>query len=303
MELFTLLIAVISIILVRKTIGSLTNTYHNEIDRNATLTRLECKRLYSIRNYLSLKYDHFIPPMMYAFQGSGNTWLRFLLEYATGLYTGSVYRNEALNRIQPGKCQRNVSIIKIHTNNYHFSHIQKGNFSELCVKGRIFTFYRALLLTRNPYDAIWSEYQRMTTSSKIQGVSKNDFNFHEWHQKTMLLADNYREMINVHYLLLRRKYAITRQSFPAVVDSHSSDDSKMNRFHYSHSHSTHQRRYIYVRYEDLTNKRRRLQELRRIISFLDLPAEYDLRRTSDYQQRLNCAFILAEKSNVSCCYC
>jgi hypothetical protein len=40
-----------------------------------------------------------------SFPGSGNTWLRYLLQQATGIITGSIYKDHALLRNGfPGKC-------------------------------------------------------------------------------------------------------------------------------------------------------------------------------------------------------
>ena len=54
--------------------------------------------------------------MLYTFPGSGNTWMRLLLEYATGIYTGSIYNDSTLVDILPGEkaCNNRVSVIKIH---------------------------------------------------------------------------------------------------------------------------------------------------------------------------------------------
>ena len=38
-----------------------------------------------------------------SFPGSGNTWLRYLLEQATGIYTGSIYCDHSLKALFPGE--------------------------------------------------------------------------------------------------------------------------------------------------------------------------------------------------------
>jgi hypothetical protein len=37
-----------------------------------------------------------------------------------------------------------------------------------CKRGNIPKFKRAILLIRNPFDSIWSEYQRRVTQSHVQ---------------------------------------------------------------------------------------------------------------------------------------
>ena len=54
------------------------------------------------------------PPLLYSFPGSGNTWARLLIDWSTGVYSGSFYTDKTLLSILPGerKCDRSVSIIK-----------------------------------------------------------------------------------------------------------------------------------------------------------------------------------------------
>jgi hypothetical protein len=54
------------------------------------------------------------PPLLYSFPGSGNTWVRLLIDWSTGVYSGSFYTDKTLLSILPGeiKCDRSVSVIK-----------------------------------------------------------------------------------------------------------------------------------------------------------------------------------------------
>ena len=54
------------------------------------------------------------PPLLYSFPGSGNTWARLLIDWSTGVYSGSFYTDKTLLSILPGekKCDRSVSVIK-----------------------------------------------------------------------------------------------------------------------------------------------------------------------------------------------
>lgn len=55
------------------------------------------------------------PPLLYSFPGSGNTWVRLLIELSTGIYTGSVYDDHALREMLPGEgaCDDTVSVVKV----------------------------------------------------------------------------------------------------------------------------------------------------------------------------------------------
>eukprot|EP01041_Mallomonas_annulata_P010398 gene10398-21683_t len=55
----------------------------------------KCLVKYNQRDYLSDSVKR-VPPMLYTFPGSGNTWCRLLVERATGILTGSVYNDADL---------------------------------------------------------------------------------------------------------------------------------------------------------------------------------------------------------------
>ena len=82
-----------------------------------------------------------------SFPGSGNTWLRYLLQQATGILTGSVYKDYAL--LKNGFPAENVS-----------------NGSVLVVKTHEFgpkarkPFDRVVLLVRNPFASLQAEFNR-----------------------------------------------------------------------------------------------------------------------------------------------
>ena len=44
-----------------------------------------------------------IPSVLASFPGSGNTWARLLLEFSSGVYTGSVYDDIDLMRLMPAE--------------------------------------------------------------------------------------------------------------------------------------------------------------------------------------------------------
>ena len=50
----------------------------------------------SLPDHSRLVRSDWVPPVLWSFPGSGNTWLRALLEATTGLSTGSVYHDRCL---------------------------------------------------------------------------------------------------------------------------------------------------------------------------------------------------------------
>jgi hypothetical protein len=70
------------------------------------------------RRYLSrdeYRYDASgcVPPLLYSFPGSSNTWARVLLDHATGVYTGSINTDPSLKPVLRAKrrCDASLSFI------------------------------------------------------------------------------------------------------------------------------------------------------------------------------------------------
>lgn len=91
-----------------------------------------------------------------SFQGSGNTWVRHLLEQATGVYTGSVYCDTTLKAVFPGEhvCSGNVLAVKTH----HPDSISLPKDMGQYLKKN--NFDKAIVIVRNPFDALVSEANR-----------------------------------------------------------------------------------------------------------------------------------------------
>lgn len=102
-----------------------------------------------------------------SFPGSGNTWLRYLLQQATGIATGSVYLDEGLAEYGfPGENIQNASMLVVKTH-------QMPNIKH---------FDKIILLIRQPMDAIRAEFNRrigghngFATYSDFQSSKWKDF--------------------------------------------------------------------------------------------------------------------------------
>ncbi|XP_054712060.1 WSCD family member CG9164-like [Uloborus diversus] len=82
-----------------------------------------------------------------SFPGSGNTWIRFLIQQATGYLTGSVYRDYSLKRNGfPAESVANGSVLLVKTHEWGEATRQK--------------FHKAVLLVREPYGALVAEFNR-----------------------------------------------------------------------------------------------------------------------------------------------
>ena len=68
-------------------------------------------------------------------------------------------------------------MIKVHPHTHPFSpDLKRGPFHsdgpDKCKTGGIPYFERAVLLIRDPFDSIWSEFQRRVTKSHVEGIFK-----------------------------------------------------------------------------------------------------------------------------------
>ncbi|XP_030754095.1 WSCD family member AGAP003962-like, partial [Sitophilus oryzae] len=89
------------------------------------------------------------PVALVSFPGSGNTWLRYLLQQATGYYTGSVYKDYGLLKNGfPAESITNNSVLVVKTHEWGTN--ARNMFS------------KAILLVRSPEKAIHAEFNRQS---------------------------------------------------------------------------------------------------------------------------------------------
>ena len=96
-----------------------------------------------------LRYKKHAGPLvaLASFPGSGNTWLRYLLQQATGILTGSVYKDYALLKNGfPGENVVNGSVIAVKTHEFG--------------KESIGAFDKVVLLVRDPFSSLQAEFNR-----------------------------------------------------------------------------------------------------------------------------------------------
>ena len=210
----------------------------------ATPSLQECKKYGNISYAPTRDWsDDTIPPLLLSYPGSGNTYLRTVIEYATSLFSGSIYlKDRELIRTFPGEeyCSRSLSIIKGHPTDFMLvqeldsqnkvmaskkgdkrvrlrpvSRQQRGK----CLKGLVKYWTRVVLLVRDPYSSILSDAQRFMTNSHVGTVK--GFNvtlkrfggrklFDVWMDRSMALAKEYSESFDsTIFPLLNRNASAT----------------------------------------------------------------------------------------------
>lgn len=111
-----------------------------------------------------------------SFHGSGNTWMRYMLEQATGIFTGSIYCDSILKAVFPGEsvASGNVMVIKTH----HSDSTELPKDVQLATKQE--RYHKAIVLVRDPFDALVSEANRRWNSIKSENAHvglANEANF------------------------------------------------------------------------------------------------------------------------------
>ena len=118
-----------------------------------------------------------------SFPGSGNTWLRFLVEQGTRVYTGSVYNDGDLNTTYRGEGSKDARVIAVKT---HYPCPNCWTYQRCAVCGATYPVTSEMtgpvkgsdsqvFLLRSPFDAMLAEFKRLTTGKHNGELDKSDF--------------------------------------------------------------------------------------------------------------------------------
>jgi hypothetical protein len=148
----------------------------------------------------------------------------------------------------PGEftCNWRVSVVKVHPHTHPFSTLGNGGFNSdanKCKRGGVDRFNRAVLLIRDPFDSIWSEYQRRLTQSHVHGIKRFNFDWSRWQANAASLSNNYAQMWKQQYMGIEKKF----------------------------------KKYdiLYIKYEDLKRKSTRVATLESVVNFLGISASLE----------------------------
>ena len=90
-----------------------------------------------------------------SYPGSGNTWTRYLVEAATGIFTGSVFNNQGIFDAGHLGERREYSDGSTILQKTHHSAVMEENYSLSQRRGHVAQFGgRGVLVIRNPYKAL-----------------------------------------------------------------------------------------------------------------------------------------------------
>lgn len=114
-----------------------------------------------------------------SYPGSGNTWVRHLIQRGSGLYTGSVYNDQSLKSEFPGERRRDSSVICVKTHypckgcwykkprggNSNASLIERGR------SGRVSGYRGTIQVLRNPFEALLSDFNHKQSGANHTGLA------------------------------------------------------------------------------------------------------------------------------------
>lgn len=254
-------------------------------------TTHQCMQTYGYRRFLMRSEQrHYRPPLLWTFPGAGNTLLRMLIDFSTGIYTGSVYGDASLLPLLPGegRCDRSVVAVKAHP-----QHVDSIDFLPTpsgalrlnvtrkphYVKCQSLRFDGAIVVLRDPYAAIWAEYKRYVSWKEVVGNK---------HAQSPQCQQALRAQSMHSGALLRACFDRAHFSRHAL---HLARDWKHMWYHYSRFQRARRGRLLQLSFDRLVDPHTRLAALRSIVDFLRLtPAPSD--------DALACAFQLAENPHI-----
>ena len=111
------------------------------------------------------------PVALVSVPGAGNTWVRGLIEKATGICTGAIYCDLAIRKggfIGEYVHSGSVIVVKTHTSDHQW----KGEWIEKRNDGDAL-YSSAILLIRSPFNTFISERNRMVTLKQLGGKTEH----------------------------------------------------------------------------------------------------------------------------------
>lgn len=121
------------------------------------------------------------PTALMTYPGSGNTWVRHIIETLTGYHTTSVYCDKTLQPVFKAECD--------HSDKFNQSIVVKTHKLKYCSR-----WDRAIVVIRNPLHSIRGEYQRINTHSHTGFVDPEDWDWEDWYDVSTRMCESWTRM-------------------------------------------------------------------------------------------------------------
>jgi len=192
---------------------------------------------------------------------SGNSWLRLLLEYSSGVFTGSRYNDRTLgtSSLLPGEGIDSARVLVVKSHDFQPWFLHKK--------------HKIIWLLRNPFDVIWSHFQLASTANHTGLIVRQELASDAARAKFVQFAFREMKLWTEHSL-----WMLTLCNSPGIVLDRNSRYSQLPEF-----------QPLVVLYSNLRQNTTR--ELTTVLEFLGL-------QQKQFARRLDCAVELAEDIRV-----
>ena len=141
------------------------------------------------RHDINAKFNQ--PLFLYSEGGSGNTWMRILMEYITGISTGVPFADDLFMKIfnAEGECHAGLLLCKQHPRWFyysgiiHFEYFPQGiwKWPDRNISAQS-TADGLVWIVRNPWYSMWSLHQLVASKFSSHGyrIPKEQFNAYDW---------------------------------------------------------------------------------------------------------------------------
>jgi hypothetical protein len=230
-----------------------------------------------------------VATLLNGYPGSGNTWLRLVIESLIGTSSGSIFPFDSTENVvfpYNKECNRFLALIKAHPswtilcNEAGVPSLQGNNLClrpntneyALCRRGGVISFRRIVFPVRDPILAIFSEFKRQISNSHVgQILHVNLSNAERWLRVAVSQSKSLNSTWNeVIYPFLTR--------FQSHLDSGGVTPATIL-----------EPRFLILRYENLLNQTQREHELLRILGFMNIPHQI-----TKLEVRKRCSFPLSD---------
>ena len=139
---------------------SLSHYYQCKLTTDPIVSKHSKKQCHKRRRFMNRKEPI---TALVSFHGSENTWVRYLIEQATGVFTGSIYCDSVLKVTFPGESVASGNVVVVKTHHADTRELPK----DVQLETGKSNYDRAVVLVRNPFDALVSEANRRWNSDRL----------------------------------------------------------------------------------------------------------------------------------------
>jgi hypothetical protein len=202
-------------------------------------------------------------PLLLSFPGSGNTWMRLLIEKLTGRKTSSLHPDDTLNIIfkSQNACDKSLAAIKAHPYgilpdlNTSFFKLRYKQLVERCRLGGLELFDKVIFLSRDPVVSAWAEFHLALSGSHVGNFKLfPEDRFLKWRE----FAISFTKQIQLEWDTLL---------YPFIKNNPD--------------------KIIIIKFENLINPSLRNEEVKKMCKFLPC-------NPSNLTERIDCAFVLSD---------